>query len=125
MTEQPQLVWTCRKCGRKLPTRLDICRCGTRREPGSPEEPAQTENVAVVGRVSPNDHDGETRPTASGPGVLNWVVLGAVATIVIGALVAIQVVPARKPVPPPSDPSPIAPIVALKGTSLRDRSDDR
>ncbi|HTL03910.1 MAG TPA: trypsin-like peptidase domain-containing protein [Vicinamibacterales bacterium] len=117
MTEPPeqQFVWTCRKCGRKLPTRLDICRCGTRREPGSPEEPAVVGRVsppdhdAAVGRVSPRDSEGETRPT----GVLNWAILFTVATIAIGALVAIQVVPVRKTATPPPDVKPVAPELSV------------
>src|SRR5437762_1414363 len=98
--EQPQFVWTCQKCGRKLPTRLDICRCGTRRAAGSPEEPVP---VAEPGRApaagSPEQQALRTErpPVPPSSGVLNWVVLLAVATIAIGAIVAIQVVPARKP----------------------------
>src|SRR6476646_6337677 len=97
MTEapQPQFVWTCRQCGRKLPTRLDICRCGTRREPGSPEEPVQGETARPIAGPEGAALPTEDRPGRFGPGFLNWVVLFAVAAIAIGALVAIQIAPVR------------------------------
>src|SRR5436190_9029867 len=96
-TEQPQFVWTCQKCGRKLPTRLDICRCGTRRAPGSPEEPVSVPVASPKGpALRTEDAPIERSPGPSGPGMMNWIVLFAVAAIVVGALVAIQVVPVKK-----------------------------
>src|SRR5436190_24205366 len=110
MTEapEPQFVWTCQQCGRKLPTRLDICRCGTRRAPGSPEEPVPVAETAKVpaaagpegpalptdSRPGPSGPGGRTEisPGHPGTGILNWMVLLTVAAAVIGALVAIQVV---------------------------------
>src|SRR5205809_529489 len=115
MTEapQPQFVWTCRQCGRKLPTRLDICRCGTRREAGSLEEPLQGETARPVAATPEGvSLPIEGRQGVFGPGFLNWAVLFAVAAIAIGALVAIQVAPGRTPAapqrsspPPPAQPA--------------------
>jgi S1-C subfamily serine protease len=112
--EQPQFVWTCRKCGRKLPTRLDICRCGTRREPGSPEEPVPASAAGPKESVrQESPAPAETGPVNAGSGILNWMVLVAVAAMAIGALVALQVMPVRKPPAPPASamapPQPSSP----------------
>src|SRR5215216_6793769 len=105
--EQPQYVWTCRTCRRKMPVRLDICRCGTRRDAGSPDEPA-----SVI--AAPKDSAPLPQSRASGSSLLQWMVLLTVAAIAIGSLVAIQVVPVRNsastmarsgpatPAPPPT-----------------------
>src|SRR4051812_15252363 len=87
---QPQRVWTCQKCGRKMPARLDVCRCGAMRQPGTPDE------ASPATEIKPAYEPVENPPAPASQGVLQWIVLLTVAVIVAGALVAIQVVPTRK-----------------------------
>src|SRR3954468_20933839 len=95
--EQPQRVWTCQKCGRKMPIRLDVCRCGVMRQPGTPDE-AVAATELKLGYEPP----GNSAAPASG-GILQWAVLITVAVIAAGALVAIQIVPVRKAATPLPD----------------------
>ena len=92
--EQPQFVWTCPKCGRKVPARLDICRCGVRREPGSPEEldprvEASPTRVQADSR-EPDAAGVESKNALEGSSALQWVFLLTVAALVIPGALGVQ-----------------------------------
>ena len=90
--EGPKFVWTCGKCGRKLPNGLDIAAAGSGGSPGALKRLSQSAADPAPRAICVRPHSGGL----TGSGLLHWVVLASVATIVIGALVAIQVVPARE-----------------------------
>lgn len=75
-----QFSWTCGACGRKVPSRVDACRCGFVRDGATPFVP---------------EGQGEAGPHGRGQNWFQWAVLGVVAVIAAGALVAIQVAPVR------------------------------
>ncbi len=91
--EQPNFVWICPQCERKVPNRLEECRCGYQRGAGelSIADPGRIPEVVTV-----------DPPARSN--VLHWIALVSVAAIVIGVLVAIQKAPARR-----ADTTPTAP----------------
>jgi S1-C subfamily serine protease len=72
--------WTCPSCSRKVPSRLDTCRCGFVREP----------DTSALGASGAADADAR-----GGTSLISWVVLGAVAAAAAGMLIALQVVPAK------------------------------
>jgi S1-C subfamily serine protease len=43
-----RFVWTCAACGRKVPHRIDVCRCGTRREDGTTESTGGRSHALLV-----------------------------------------------------------------------------
>ncbi len=81
----PQTVWICPTCARKVPNRFDDCRCGYRRGPLAEDAPAA----------------GVTRA----PAMLPWAILGVVALLAAGTLIALQVIPVQ----PRTQPTGIAP----------------
>src|SRR5260221_321363 len=95
----PIFVWPCRSCGRKVAKRLDVCRCGVKRDPAWPDE-AQPEAPAAVS-VAPH------AVTARGPrsSALQWVFLVGGAAVAAGTLVAIQTLPVHR-TPPPAAAAP-------------------
>lgn len=105
----PQFVWICPKCGRKVPNRLNDCRCGFQRDAGLSEEHAEA--VAALGPAASPASIAHPAP-ASAPGasasgsIFPWVVLGVVALAVFGGLVALQVMPQRQQ---PQNPPPMRP----------------
>lgn len=75
----PQYSWTCPECARRVPNRLDECRCGFVRDPEAVFDELET----VAPPVAP--------PGKSS--VLPWVVLGIVAAAAAGTLITLQVIP--------------------------------
>ena len=91
----PQFVWICPQCSRKVPQRLDVCRCGFQRDSDGFDgafEPA--EGGASLALLAP--------PAPSAPH-FRWLVLVGVAGAVIGLLLALEML--RKPPAPEAPPS--------------------
>ena len=78
----PQYSWTCPECARRVPNRVDECRCGFVRDPE-----AVFDELDILAPPAP--------PPAKSS-VLPWVVLGIVAAAVAGTLIALQVIPVRR-----------------------------
>jgi S1-C subfamily serine protease len=93
--EQPQFVWTCPKCGRKVPNRLDDCRCGYRRHSEGLDDANPSPTAVAPGTGAFPAADSEAQGSA-----VRWIVLLAVAVAAIGLLVRLQVIPRRSPQPP-------------------------
>ena len=92
----PQFVWTCPKCGRKVPNRLDDCRCGYRRHSEGSDDAHVSAAVDAPGTPG-------TIPAAASAArgsAVGWIVLVAVAGAAIGLLVRLQVIPKRSGQPP-------------------------
>ncbi len=85
MSEAKSFSWTCGACGRQVPARVDACRCGA----------ARADATLVI-----SDVPLETDRPAQGQSLFQWVVLGGVAVIAGGALVALQVMPVRSATQP-------------------------
>src|SRR5688572_25266387 len=98
----PQYSWTCADCGRKVPNRFDMCRCGATRDSGGNGETGAMGAIGTIG----------AEPSPPHASILPWLVLGFVALAAAGTLIAIQVIPLR---PQPSadivsDATPSAPV---------------
>jgi S1-C subfamily serine protease len=92
--DTPQYSWLCPECGRKVPNRVEACRCGTARDLGA------LEASGALGAT------GASEPPQRSP-MLPWIVLGVVTVIAAGSLIALQVIPVR----PQSQTAAIAPNV--------------
>jgi hypothetical protein len=95
MTDTPvpgQYSWICPECSRKVPNRIDTCRCGFVRDDGAmPAFGAIAADGAI--RADPLAATAPLEPTA--PGKLPWIVSGAATLIAAGALVALQIIPVK------------------------------
>ena len=104
---QAQFVWTCPKCGRRVPNRLNNCRCGYQR--GSEDVGVADPTAAHPGPLAP------PAPSApKGGSMLAWVLLAVVALAAAGTLVALQLIPVtpqpRAPGAASLAPAPDAPL---------------
>jgi S1-C subfamily serine protease len=95
----PEFSWLCPECGRRVPNKMEICRCG-----GSRVE------VLPAGSL---DAPSTTAP-APRSNMLPWLVLGIVTVAAAGGLIALQVIPVKGgPAAVVSDPAaPSAPIAS-------------
>ncbi len=87
MTDQTRFVWTCPSCGRRVPRRLDQCRCGAQRS-GAESSPPTAQEVA----------DPAPQPRSS-PSVLTTIVTAVLAAAVLVAIAAFVAVRAFRPDP--------------------------
>ncbi|RPI53177.1 MAG: hypothetical protein EHM55_14555 [Acidobacteria bacterium] len=71
----PAYSWLCPGCGRQVPNRMEICRCGT----------SQADAVVIA-----PEPEGTQPATTAKSNVLSWVVLGTVTVIAAGTLLALQ-----------------------------------
>ncbi|HET9466928.1 MAG TPA: trypsin-like peptidase domain-containing protein, partial [Vicinamibacterales bacterium] len=109
----PQYSWVCAECGRKVPNRIDVCRCGAARFADLGDTVAAPD--APVAPIAPNAPNSK----------LPWIVLGVVTLIAAGALIALQVIPVQPqtqaaaivpdiapgaPVAPTAPVAPVAPV---------------
>src|SRR5918993_350600 len=109
----PQYSWICPGCGRKVPNRVDLCRCGSERDPGgavlSAEAMGDPSAKAGVDGATSAAGAGEPKQTSSR---LPWVVLGFATLAAAGTLIALQVIPVKPtPAPPNAVNTPIAPAL--------------
>lgn len=91
--EAPHFIWICPQCSRRVPNRLDSCRCGFSREPGSHEFEVGVEAEA---EPAPAEKAGLFRSAAT-------TIAGAMALAAIAAVVAVRVLK-----PEPAGDGPIA-----------------
>jgi S1-C subfamily serine protease len=89
---RPNFVWTCPACGRKVPSRLSVCRCGSHR--GS--DGAQRESDGSEGAWPAADVPPEPPAALGSKAAFHWLVLMGVAGVVIGLLIAVQILPAKR-----------------------------
>ena len=91
----PEFSWLCPECGRRVPNKTAICRCGGTRV-----------EVLSAGAL---DGAGPAEPAARS-NRLPWIVLGIVTIAAAGGLVALQVVPVKNnPAPANASGAPGAP----------------
>src|SRR5438132_6484541 len=105
----PSFVWVCPKCGRKVPNRLNECRCSYQRG---------AEDIAFAPDASASAPAGATVDTPPAPtSSFHWMVLIGVAGAAVGLLIALQLMPKqpeRQTAPSinsdttASDPAPVA-----------------
>ncbi len=76
-----EFSWLCPECGRRVPNRAEICRCGGTRV-----------EVLPAGAL---DGAGPAEPAARSS-MLPWIVLGIVTIAAAGGLIALQVIPVKK-----------------------------
>ncbi len=81
MTDLPQYSWLCPDCGRRVPNKTEICRCGGLRVEVLP--PGSLDTVQSAEAPTPKS------------GALSWAILGIVTVAAAGTLVALQVIPVR------------------------------
>src|SRR5688572_7282585 len=103
----PQYSWICQECGRKVPNRVDLCRCGSERDPDATgAQRATGVEDATGGSVAD-----QPRPTS----MLPWVVLGLVTLAAAGTLIALQVIPVKPtPAPPNVVNTPTGPALPVE-----------
>ncbi len=89
----PEFSWLCPECGRRVPNKTEICRCGGTRV-----------EVLPAGAL---DGAGPAEPAARSS-MLPWIVLGIVAVAAAGGLVALQMIPVKSS-PPAAGASTFAP----------------
>lgn len=89
-----QFVWICPKCARKVPNRLTECRCGFPRD----GELSVADDGLNSGETPGAALPAPATPAPRSSSALSWIILGVVAAIAAGTLIALQVVPVR-PVP--------------------------
>jgi S1-C subfamily serine protease len=96
---RPNFVWICSACGRKVPSRLNVCRCGSHRGSDGAQRESDGSDAAAwpPGDAPPAPPAGVGSKTA-----FHWLVLIGVAGGVIGLLIAVQILPAKRA----SDQSP-------------------
>jgi S1-C subfamily serine protease len=90
MPDSPQFSWLCPECGRRVPNRLEICRCG-----GSRVE------VLPTGSLDPTEGAAPSAP-APKSAMLSWALLGLVTVAAAGTLIALQVIPVKTNAPSPA-----------------------
>lgn len=114
MSDNPlptQFSWVCPNCARRVPSRLEECRCGFVRESAAAAAP---EEGAVPGIQMP-----PPEPSSGHSRWISWAVLGVVALVAAGTLVALQTIPVKpEPGPPgaaeaPADTASSAPAPAI------------
>jgi S1-C subfamily serine protease len=88
----PQFSWTCPECARKVPNRLEECRCGFVRN----LEMGATMGLSAVAPGAKADATGASGAGGRSTSWLPWIVLGIVAAAAAGTLIALQVIPARR-----------------------------
>ncbi len=130
MSDSPQYSWICSECARRVPNRLDTCRCGNGRNPGST---GATEAIGAEGATSAigaEDATGAEGATAINVEVIQpsprasmlpWVVLSVVTLAAAGTLIALQVIPVKpKPVAAAEGtaPEPSVPPTAADGATF-------
>ena len=76
----PVYSWVCPTCGRQVPTRMEICRCGT----------SQTDAVVIA-----PEGEAAVAAASSMSSLGSWLVLGGVTLAAAGGLIALQVVPVK------------------------------
>ena len=67
MTESPQYSWICSECARKVPNRLDTCRCGNGRDPGTTGAMGATGATVAEGTIVATGAEGATAVEAVPP----------------------------------------------------------
>jgi len=106
----PLYSWICTECGRKVPNRFDVCRCGG----------ARAEELGAVGAIGESEAMEApvlVEPPERRSSMVSWMLLGFVALCAAGTLIALQVVPVRSPpqaavIAPDAPISPVAPDAA-------------
>jgi S1-C subfamily serine protease len=102
MTEgsaRPNFVWICPACGRKVPSRLTVCRCGSHRGSDGAQRASdgpQRESDGSDAAWPPADAPPAPPSGVGSKAAFHWLVLMGVAGIAIGLLIAVQVLPAKR-----------------------------
>src|SRR6266511_3955900 len=108
---QPTFVWNCPECGRRVPNRLNDCRCGYQRD-----------GEAALAPVAPSALSAPPPPSAK---LLPWVVLTGVALAAAGTLIALQVAPIKQNRAPASAAADAGAATAGLAEAGRAESDDQ
>src|SRR5207249_5565459 len=110
LPSSPSFVWVCPKCGRKVPNRLNECRCTYQRG-------AEDIAFAPDASLAPPAPLTPPAPTSS----FHWMVLIGVAGAAVGLLIALQLMPkqpARQTAPSiNSDTTASAPAPVASGSA--------